>query len=220
MNLEEYSTGDLNRYLRNGFAFLEDGSPILIYKVQGGYYDETNRITEVKYHKPRSSGDDWDIENLHTARIEDVDLDHPKVGLYNYKTGVIHLYRGSERQWTFAINTASYTVGACNVNNRRARLNAGINRPSTLKAIKQATYFTVDEAIEKIRAGHRGEVAISSDFWLGVHRYSEDIMIGYGMDSIVGYITPDNKATLFKSYIFLIEKLTQLTPVGGIDDEA
>jgi len=219
MNYGEYTIDDLNRYLRNGFAFL-DNEPVLIRRVRQGRDSRDKVVPKVGYHMKMSTSDDWNTDDEHSIPLDDLNICSADIGCYNYKGGVVYVSRGAERQWNFAINNSSYSVTQCNRDNHRSRLNPHMSSPSLLKAIISPEYFGIDTAINKLRTGSRMTVALDKDFWIGVDRYSEDIILGYQSGRVIGYINSDDIVTVFTGFEFLSEKVAKLTPIGGFEDAA
>jgi len=224
MKTEEYSTQDLDRYLRKGYAFASLGGKRMPVAIQQVYEAFTNDSPEkairfAKVFRPNSKGNSnsWANEVYIDIKLDEIDFTPIRSGIYNYRDRAIYVSRGAERQYNMAINTNSYACRSCNPELPAIR-NPSINLPKTLEAVRNNTYYPTDTAISRIRNGKRFVAALNSKFWLSVDRYSENLLIGCGSNNIVGKIKPDNTAVVFKGFEFLMESLTQLMPIGGIED--
>jgi len=226
VNIDAYSIDDLNRYLRRGTGFAEIRgvvTPVYIEKVLERFTEESPR-TAIKFAKvylPRSKGSpsSWESNKPIEIKLDSIDLSPIEAGCYNYKAHAVHIRRGAERQWNMAVNSNSYSSKACN------RDNSGISSPSItspalLKCIKNNRYYDIGTASSRIREGKRYTVALSRKFWLGVDRYSENLLIGYNADNIIGVVKPDDNVVVYKGFEFLMESLSQITPIGGVEDAA
>jgi len=224
MKTEDYAVGDLDRYLRRGYAFAVLGGKITPVSIQQIFETFTSDSTDkmvrfAKVFKPKSRGNynSWDSEALIDIKLSEIDLTPIKSGLYNYHDRVINVKRGAERQYNMAINNNSYHCSYVN-GDLPVVHNPSISLPKILDAIRKNSYYDTYAALSRIRKGKRFTAAISGKFWLSVDRYSEDILIGCNNNDIVGKVKPNNTAIVFTGFEFLMESLTQFMPIGGIED--
>ena len=215
--LKEYGRDDVQRYLRRGIAhaITKEGITVPFYIREVRQSERTG-----KYYAIGSIPveDQWS-ERYVEFTFDNIDFTHPEPGLYNADNQVFMVKRYAARQWNFIFNENSYSIATCN-RYGQPNLRFGNNHPRTHEHIIKDYMPSFNEAVKEVNESNRYTCAFSRKFWVGIQKYSEDLVVGFEENTIIGKVNKDNSITLFKGFEFLLETLGSLAVIGGIEDAA
>lgn len=166
------STRDLNLYFGDTFVSIdEDGvrKPVHLLEV----FEDGAFIGKIRKGVAR-----WPRGTIN-VRFNTLNLDWPKMGLFNLGNTVIHMERRVRRQVSrsFRSNLVTHKTVSPELESVLGTKVFPFSPPS-LKKIFNPEYLTVEESLEEISRG-RVARAVSPEIWIGRHIRHKDLVFGY-----------------------------------------